>query len=108
MMKRFITAAVSACMLLASQAAFANGITLSLGVDKKNISLAENGNVVEMNNKEIDFSQFTDLTSTIRKPSSLSLSPRRKQNEIEISRKNRLKNRIIFSIFGIEILFFWY
>ena len=33
MMKRFITAAVSACMLLASTTAFANGITLSLGAD---------------------------------------------------------------------------
>lgn len=33
MMKRFITAAVSVCMLLASQVAFANGITLSLSAD---------------------------------------------------------------------------
>ena len=33
MMKRFITAAVSACMLLVSTTAFANGVTLSLGAD---------------------------------------------------------------------------
>ena len=33
MMKRFITAVVSACMLLTSTTAFANGITLSLGAD---------------------------------------------------------------------------
>lgn len=32
-MKRFIIVAISACMLLASQVAFANGITLSLGSD---------------------------------------------------------------------------
>ena len=37
MMKRFITAAVSACMLLASTTAFANGITLSLGADTSQV-----------------------------------------------------------------------